>query len=198
MTAKKKATVGSRIEAVRINYNMSQAQLGVMLAKTRAAVSQYEQDKITPRPKVIDRLAEVFGASPEWFTHGRGEPPRAADLSVTIPEINVGLITPALANLRDIKTGREWSLPSSLFNLPIKHNHMMVVFESADRVAPFIHVGERVVVDLERRAPGAEPGVFLAYDASSPRRPGAHLCRYDRCAPKADILGRVVGAFRSL
>lgn len=199
MTTKKKpTTVGNRIEEARTSYRMSQAQLAIMLKKTRAAVSLYEQDKIAPRSKVIERLAEVFGAAPEWFAHGRGAAPKPVDHHVTIPEIDVALITPTLTDLRHLRTGKEWSLPASIFNCAITPNHMMVAFESADHVYPLISAGDRVVVDLQRRMPDADgPGVFLAYVADD-RQCGAHLCGYTGEPIGADILGRVVALFRAV
>jgi transcriptional regulator with XRE-family HTH domain len=195
MSAKKAktpaATVGSRIAQARATYSMSQAQLGMMLDVTRAAVSQYEKNKIAPRAQVIDRLAEVFNAAPEWFTHGRGTEPRPADVPIIIPEIDVGLITPQIGDLHSLKTGRLWSLPSAAFDHPVAADHM-VAFVSPFRAQP-VSIGDRVVIDMLLRS-AAEAGVFLVYQ--EPR--GARLCRCDKIPAEAHVLGRVVALLRTV
>lgn len=193
--AKRPASIGSRIEEARIHHGMSQAQLGVMLDVTRAAISQYEKDKTTPRNRVIDRLAEVFDASPEWFSHGRGERPKPADLPVAITEIDPGLITlSAVTNLRGLGC-RTWSLPSSLFAGAVattNYDHL-IAFAAPNALAP-IHEGDRVVVDTQRReAPDEADAVFLVYvDGRS-----ARLSHYQRRIA-ASVLGRVVAFFRPI
>jgi transcriptional regulator with XRE-family HTH domain len=84
-------TVGQRITATRGMYRINQAQLGERLGITRAAISLYEQGRVSPSAKVLDRLAKVFNCDPEWFGYGRGKAPDAP--LVTIDALDAPLVT---------------------------------------------------------------------------------------------------------
>jgi transcriptional regulator with XRE-family HTH domain len=187
--AERPATVGKRIEQARTAHGMSQAQLGVRLEVTRAAVSQYEKDKIAPRAQVLARLVQVFKAAPEWFTEGLGAEPPPPDVQVSIPEIDPGRITWQFDDPRKAKTHRWWSVPSDAFDGRITPDHM-IAFAAPNAVAP-INVGDRVIVDLSRKT---GPGVLLIYVVDE----GARLYRREDRQHKPEILGRVVAVFRAL
>lgn len=184
---KKRSTVGMRIGQARAAYRISQSQLGAMLKVTRAAISQYEQDKIRPRDEVIERLAEVFGASAEWFVTGRGAQPAPVDLPITVPEIEVAQITPKVADLSRLATERQWNLPPGALGCAITPDHMVAFVAPND--AGSILAGDRVVVDLQSRT---GPGVFLVVTDA-----GAQLIR-DVADGHADTLGRVVAYLRAI
>lgn len=187
----KQVTIGARIEQARTGYRMSQSQLGAMLKVTRAAVSLYEKDRNRPRAEVIDRLAELFGASPEWFTHGHGDAPAAPDLPLTIPEIEAAQITPEVANPARLATSRIWTLPGGVLD----GSDQLITIVAPNAVRP-VSVGDRVVVDLQQRSPAERPGVFLAY-LTDYEHARLYQCG-DGCACVPNILGRVVGFFRPI
>lgn len=166
---------------------MSQAQLAAHLSVTRAAISQYEQDKIRPRPVVVERLADFFNSDPEWFDRGRGKAPDALDAPVTILEINVALLTPQITDLRDLFTGRRWRLPAATFpGVELDEEHMVAI--TAQTAAGPIQQGDRVVIDIRRRR--TREGLFLVAKAT-----GAELCSY---AAGLRTMGRAVAYLRSL
>jgi transcriptional regulator with XRE-family HTH domain len=183
-------TIGARIALARDTYRLSQSQLGANLGVTRAAVSQYEQDKIRPRPRVIDRLAEMFNSDPEWFERGSGKGPDVLDVPVTIPEINIALLTLQAPDPRELHVGRHWRLPSATFEEIDKLRDHMVAILAPNDAAPIL-AGDRVLIDT-RRHRGA--GVFLFIDPI-----GVRLSSRDGNFPsKARIIGRAIGYLRTL
>jgi transcriptional regulator with XRE-family HTH domain len=180
-------SIGERIALARDEYRLSQAQLGANLGVTRAAVSQYEQDRIRPRPKVFDRLAELFNSDPEWFERGRGRAPDALDAPVDILEINVERLTGQTGALRDLHGGRRWRLPIATFpGIQLAPDHTVAI--TAPNDAGPILAGDRVLVD-GRRCEG--DGVFLVVDAEGPRL-AMTTVNYDR------VLGRAIAYLRTL
>lgn len=194
MIKAKPKTIGDRIKAARQTYRMSQQQLSENLDLTRAAVSLYEQDRIRPRDEVVLRLAAIFNTPPEWFAYGRGNPPTSHDVPVDIPEIDLARYTGKVADLRSLKTGRFWRLPTMVFEegLAISPDHMLAMAAPTD-VPPVVKTGDRVVVDLHRRTGPA--GVYLVVDPQK----GACLRHYWNPHPSGpDIVGRVVAYLRSV
>jgi transcriptional regulator with XRE-family HTH domain len=184
----KKTTIGERIAIARDKYGLSQAQLGATLGVTRAAISQYEQNKITPRPKVIDRLAELFNADPEWFDRGRGKAPDPLDVPVNILEINVERLTSKITDVRDLRNGRRWRLPTDALT-QVEMNQVVAILAPND--AGPIQSGDRVLIDT-RRCEG--DGVFLLIDEQ-----GASLRDwFDGFPEDARVVGRAVAYLRAL
>jgi transcriptional regulator with XRE-family HTH domain len=185
----KHASVGERIAFARNEYGLSQAQLGANLRVTRAAVSQYEQDKIRPRPVVIERLAALFNADPEWFDRGRGKAPNPLDAPVAIPEINGAALTPEITDPRELATGRQWRIPAEtvVFMAVDPGDNLITLWAPND--ADHVRRGDRVVIDT-RRDDGGD-GVFLIASEA-----GARLYRGCDAPTDAKIVGRVVGYLR--
>lgn len=151
-------TIGERIAVARERYRLSQRQLGANLGLTRAAISQYEQDKIRPRAKIIEKLAQMFHADPEWFERGRGKAPDEIDAPVVEPGFSVGGM---LMETVDLSVG--WAPPTSISPPPT--NDLFVIL--APNAAGPIHRGDKVLIDGRRRYEGA--GVYLIIDAARPR-----------------------------
>jgi transcriptional regulator with XRE-family HTH domain len=184
-------TIGKRIEhARRYIYDLSQEQLGEMVEVTRAAISQYEKDKITPKARVIDKLAEVFNASPEWFTHGRGIAPKLDNVPVTIPEIDLALLNESVSNLRNLGMGRIVSLPMAWFRRPVHRDHL-VAFRAPNSALPKVREDEFVIVDLKQTAVERGAAYLVAY------KKGAYLRVYVEEPDAGVVLGRVVACFRA-
>lgn len=191
MKKDERLSVGDRIARARDTYRLSQAQLGVHLAVTRAAVSQYEKDKITPRPRIFDKLAELFNADPEWFESGRGKAPEALDAPVRVTEINVASLTSEVADPRDLSNGREWQLPAAAFAKIETTNYDHLIAMLAPNDAQPISQGDYVLVDT-RRHDG--DGVFLVVDPAS--GPQLRRCRGDAEEPR--IVGRAITYLHAL
>jgi transcriptional regulator with XRE-family HTH domain len=181
-------TVGARIITARRVYNITQVQLAERLAVTRAAISQYEQDKNRPRPHVIDRLAEVFNADPEWFDRGRGKAPKRSDVPVTVAEVALDGINSHVTDLRNLRIGFDWRVPMRAFELPVSAEHI-IVFKATNRAATILP-GDWVLVDTERLV-GPSTAVFLVQSLAAP---SPHLRRGN--PPGSQILGRVVAYVR--
>jgi transcriptional regulator with XRE-family HTH domain len=184
------SSVGHRIAAARDAYKLNQAQLAANLGVTRAAISQYEQDKIKPRDEIIDKLALTFNSDPEWFRYGRGRQPSVLDAPLTLPEIVVEHLRPQTAGLaRELGGGREWKLPMAMFaKLPLAvHDHMVVIV--APNAAGAIQRGDRVVINTRRHK---GKGVALVVSTAEPARLVEDPPRGAR------VVGYAVAYFRTL
>lgn len=179
-------SIGKRIAWARGEYQLSQAQLGANLGVTRAAISQYEQDKMRPRAKVFDELAKLFDADPEWFERGRGKAPDVLDAPVTILEVNVERLTPKMSSdLRELHTGLRWRLPAATFQgVELHPDHVVAIL--APNAAGQIQRGDRVLINSWRRS---GEGVFLAVDET-----GARL----QVGADAHVVGRAVAYLRRI
>ena len=181
-------TIGERINFARESYEWNQTELSEMIEVTRAAVSQYEKDMIRPRAEIIDRLARVFNADPEWFTHGRGRGPKRVEAPVIIPEIDLALYTPHVTDLRHLRLGADIGLRKSWLD---NYAGDTVTFVAPNAAGP-VAEGDHVLVDLKRLGPGA--GVFLVFEAKACR-----LCAADPALNDTrHYLGRVIAYFRTI
>lgn len=180
-------SMGERIAYARTKYRLNRAQLGANVGVTRAAISLYEHDKIRPRPEIMERLAEMFHSEQEWFEAGRGKAPDPLDAPVIIHEINLGHLTTQINDLRDLRTGREWRLPTAMFEGTPDPDHMVAI--CAPNAAGPIQPGDRVVIDTLR---WQGEGIFLVIDAA-----GAQL-RPVEALEEVRIIGLAVAYFRSL
>lgn len=63
---------GSRVQQARKAANMTQAQLGKKIGKTRQMISNYEKalGKNFPGVDVTAKIAKVLGVKHEWLLHG--------------------------------------------------------------------------------------------------------------------------------
>ena len=181
-------SIGKRIAWARAEYQLSQAQLAANVGVTRAAISQYEQDKMRPRPKVFDELAKLFDADPEWFERGRGRAPDVLDAPVTILEVNVERLTLRTSgDLRDLHTGLRWRLPAATFEgIELSSNHMVAILAPND--AGPILAGDKVLIDARLRD---GEGVYLTVDET-----GARL--QVGCGADAQAVGRAVAYLRRI
>ena len=192
-SAKKDQTVGDRIAIARGFYQMSQADLAKRLSLTRAAVSQYEADQILPRRRVVERLTEIFGSSSGWFELGVGLPPRPPERTVPIAEIEGHLVTKRVSDLRDLRSQREWAVPSSLLSRHEISDAVIFIF-APDDVLPEIQRGDHVLVDLGRTEVRVEAIYFVIEDD----RPRLLRLKPGRRKTGLMVRGQVVGYFRML
>lgn len=191
--ADERRTVGNRILQAREQYGLSQQQLGHHLDITRSAISQYEKDRIRPRPEIIAALAEFFKVDPSWFEAGKGLSPDPLAAPVIITEINVARVTESLADLRDCGIGREWRLPAATFAGAAADYERMVAIVAMNHVPPILFAGDKVLIDPSHRH---GEGVFLVVD----RTKGPQLRRYPEARPDngETIVGRAVAYLRTL
>ena len=67
------SAIGRNIKRLRLEHNMSQADLANRIGKTHSAVSMYESGEIEPRMGVVEKLAEVFGVPKSEIIESRYE-----------------------------------------------------------------------------------------------------------------------------
>jgi transcriptional regulator with XRE-family HTH domain len=173
-------TVGDRIAATRDKYNLSQAQLGANLGVTRAAISLYEKNKAVPRPEVVDRLAALFNADPEWFDRGRGKGPTRSHLRPKIANVEA-LLRPQFMDV------------GYLARTNVKDADTVAILAPND--AGSVRRGDNVVIDIRRREGGGD-GVFLIVDGAD-----VELRQWDDSYPFPDdarILGRAIAVLRAI
>jgi len=66
-------TTAKRIKQKRIEYNLTEEQLGKMLGVNKATISKWENAKVKsiPRPRIQD-LANIFHCDPAWLLNFDG------------------------------------------------------------------------------------------------------------------------------
>lgn len=67
-------TVGKRISYYRGKLKLSQAQLAKLIGVDPSTVTYWERDHVTPRPKTLELLLQVFGISRGTFFSDRWPP----------------------------------------------------------------------------------------------------------------------------
>jgi len=65
-------TIGKRILHARSEAKLTQAQLSKIVGVTRGAVAQWERGTVTPRPNIIEKIANATKKSKEWLLVGDG------------------------------------------------------------------------------------------------------------------------------
>lgn len=60
---------GARIRMLRIEKNMTQAQLGNRLGVSKSMISAYESDMRKPSPDVLAQMGLLFGVSMDFLFH---------------------------------------------------------------------------------------------------------------------------------
>ena len=61
-------TVGDRIKSLRVQHDMSQEELGVLLKTTKQTIFKYENNIVTNIPlDKIERLSEIWNISPAYI-----------------------------------------------------------------------------------------------------------------------------------
>ncbi|HBG6671198.1 TPA: helix-turn-helix transcriptional regulator [Clostridioides difficile] len=59
--------IGERLKELRIKNNLKQSDLARILNVTQGAVGMYENDKRTPSPELIVKLAEYFNVTTDYL-----------------------------------------------------------------------------------------------------------------------------------
>lgn len=68
------STIGQRIKALRLKYNMTGNELGLKLNVTRNAISQWETDKRIPTSPMLSELSKIFDVSTDYLINGTPSP----------------------------------------------------------------------------------------------------------------------------
>ncbi len=79
-------SLGKTIAQLRTRKGWTQAQLAEHVGMTSAHINRLEHDRMKPRPKTLERLAEAFGTSIADLTQAV-EHPLAADWARQDPEL---------------------------------------------------------------------------------------------------------------
>lgn len=59
--------IGEKLKQLRIKNNLKQSDLARILDVTQGAVGMYENDKRTPSPELIVKLAEYFNVTTDYL-----------------------------------------------------------------------------------------------------------------------------------
>ena len=92
-------TLGSRIQSLRKEHNMSQGDLADALDISRQSVSKWETDTATPDLDKLLKLSEIFDISLDELVKGESPSPSEPQTTITAPEVQPVPVT--------IKTGLE-------------------------------------------------------------------------------------------
>lgn len=84
VTSKYTEGVGERIRQVRRAEGWNQDDLGQRLGVSRQTINGYENERLMPPFKMIDRISELFGISPAWLAYGLGEPTVPLEMQTTL------------------------------------------------------------------------------------------------------------------
>lgn len=60
-------TLGERIKSLRLDGNLTQAELAKRLKIARSNISKYEKSQMTPSNELIVKMAEIFGVSTDYL-----------------------------------------------------------------------------------------------------------------------------------
>jgi transcriptional regulator with XRE-family HTH domain len=65
--------LGERIKQLRTNKGLTQAELGKSVGLSYAQIGRYENKGMQPSAKVIKKLADALGVSPDYLLNGSAE-----------------------------------------------------------------------------------------------------------------------------
>ena len=80
-------TLGSRIQSLRKEHNMSQGDLADALDISRQSVSKWETDTATPDLDKLLKLSEIFDISLDELVKGESPSPSEPQTTITAPEV---------------------------------------------------------------------------------------------------------------
>ena len=87
-------TIGNRIKKIRsaVNPKITQEEFAASIGKTRAALSVYERDRVTPDDSVLRLISKTYGVRFEWLKTGEEPmyPPETDDLLVKVTKVMEG------------------------------------------------------------------------------------------------------------
>lgn len=62
---------GNRLKQVRIENELTQAELAKKLGISTSAIGMYEQNRREPAADIILKILDIFGLSADWLLYGR-------------------------------------------------------------------------------------------------------------------------------
>ena len=65
--------INNRIKEIRTRLGLSQNEFGKKLGVGRDAIANIENNRVAPKPLLIDHLCEIFKVNREWLETGAGE-----------------------------------------------------------------------------------------------------------------------------
>ena len=90
----KQLTIGNRIKKIRsaVNPKITQEEFAASIGKTRAALSVYELDRVTPDDSVLLLISKTYGVRYEWLKTGEEPmyPPETDDLLIKVAKVMEG------------------------------------------------------------------------------------------------------------
>ena len=108
-TAGTKTTkVGSRLKKMRIERNLTQAELGNKMGIADSAIRRYESNKVMPRPKTIERFANALNCRISDLSGDMGDPFDWDDEVTAEPDSPLDLINAKLPDEFEIRELPGW------------------------------------------------------------------------------------------
>ncbi len=62
--------IGARIKSIRYDARLDQGAFAKSIGVTRQSISAYETERLMPSRNVVERMADIYGASPWWLLYG--------------------------------------------------------------------------------------------------------------------------------
>lgn len=152
-------SVGERIKWARERKEMTQKELGRLAGKSRAAIVQYEQDRIAAPVSVLGDLARILGVSPEFLAFGRSGLPGVSNAEEEI------MVVEEITGGRDgVAASGGWGMPRSFFsNYPGDRTSIKAIVVTSEEPTFDLRAGDRVFVDTA--APVERDGLYVIVTA---------------------------------
>lgn len=152
-------SVGERIKWARERKEITQKELGRLAGKSRAAIVQYEQDRIAAPVSVLSELARVLGVSPEFLAFGRSGLP-----GVSNAEEEVMVVEEITGGRDGTASSGGWGIPRNVFaNYPGDRTAIKAIVVTAEEPAFELLPGDRVFVDTA--CPVERDGLYVIQTA---------------------------------
>lgn len=177
-----RSSLGSRIRVLRQAKSLSQVDLARMIGRHQTVIGPYERDEYEPPREVVEKLAHVLEATPEYLYFGRH--PRRSALAVA------GVI--GAMGLLDADT------EPTVAAMAMREGELLGFEVRDDSMAPVFRPGQVVLVAARPSPPAGLLGRDALVELGDGRRllrrlaPAAEAARYDLAAYNAPTLPAVV------
>ncbi|KAF0811374.1 HTH-type transcriptional regulator PrtR [Andreprevotia sp. IGB-42] len=155
-------TIGERVRALRIEKNLSQAELATAAGVSTSTIGNLEAG-IRTQPRRLNAIAAVLGANPLWLETGRGDQLSGAAAAVfpRSPAESEYALIPQYSTRGACGTGymndhvevsgglafkREW-----LTRLGLDENNACVIYADGDSMSNNINDGDVVLLDTRQQ-----------------------------------------------
>lgn len=183
----KRDTLGRRIQKLRMEQGVIQADIGKAVDLTRTAVAQWERDDSEPSLDRIQIIAKMLKTTPQYIAFGITSAPKV--VAPDPDELGYALVEEVTfgdGTDNPVST-QTWGLPTTWLRgeLQITDYTQAVIVQSPVDTEKFGY-GDRVVVDRGARRV-SPPGMFLHWDGQGPMISQMSLVPGDPKKPKVKV-----------